>query len=169
MKRVQINKEEMGWAGFLLDADAEASMPFLHRALLAESREDGAIVGEAWEKGRTIVTSNRRDFLSHIQRFQSRENQQGSRDLWGLLVVPNHQLLREKGLDSIRYGLAVLPNLERLRWPGIGFLNLYVRVTDGQKIEIRRFKRCSCCERDLPVREPWNKWYRGLPLTGTRA
>jgi hypothetical protein len=32
-------------------------------------------VEEAWANRRTIVTCNRRHFVTHIRRFQSRENQ----------------------------------------------------------------------------------------------
>jgi len=168
VKKFQVNEEETGWAGFLIDADCEAALPLLDRAVAAEAHDDADMVQEAWDKGRTIVTSNRRDFLLLIQRFQSRENQRDCRDLWGLVVIPNLQLMREEGLHSIRHGLSVIAKEELLRWPGAAFLNLYVRLTAMQKPEIRRFERCSCCERSLPIREPWNTWYRALPLIGSR-
>lgn len=136
------------------------------RAAPAEAHDDEDIVQEAWDKRRTIVTSNRRDFLTHIQRFQRRENQKECRDLWGMIVIPNLHLLREDALISIRHGLSVLPKAEFLRWPGAAFLNLYVRVSANQKPEIRQFDRCSFCERDLPIAEPWNTWYRALPVVG---
>jgi hypothetical protein len=166
MKKIQVNEEEIGWAGFLVDADAQATIPLLDRAIPAAAHDDPDIVQEAWQKNRTIVTSNRRDFLRYIQQFQNRENQKECRDLWGLIVVPNLHLLREKGLSSIRNGLNVIPKGQKLRWPGAAFLNLYVHLTDAQKLEIRRFERCSCCECGLPISEPWNKWYRALPLLG---
>jgi hypothetical protein len=166
VKKFQVNEQEVGWAGFLVDADAQAAMPFLDRTTLAESHDDADIVQEAWDKGRTIVTSNRRHFVRCVLRFQDRENQQACRDLWGLVVIPNVHFLRGKGLSAIRNGLPALPRMERLRWPGAAFLNLYVRLTDDAKPEVRRFERCSCCERNLLIREPWNKWYRGLSLVG---
>ena len=166
MRNVQVSEEEVSWAGFLVDEDAKSCFELLDNAVSATARHDPDIVEEAWFHRRTIVTCNRRHFLTHIRRFQSRENQKECRDLWGLLVVNNLRLLREKGLPLVRTGLRVLPKQEPLRWSGAGFLNLYVRLTAENKLEIRRFERCSCCERDLPPREPWNGWYRSLPLIG---
>lgn len=168
VRNVQVNEEELGWRGFLVDSDAEACLRLLSKAVMAKSRDDADIVEEAWDSHRTIVTCNRRDFLTHIRRFQSRENQKGCRDLWGILVVHNLQLMRERGLPLIRNGLPVILSPEALRWPGVAFLNLYVRLTASRRPEIRRFERCSCCERDLPLRKPWNAWYRALPLVGAR-
>jgi hypothetical protein len=165
MKKYQVNDEETGWAGFLIDADCEAALPLLDRAILAEAHDDSDIVQEAWDRCRTIVTSNRADFLRHIQRFQSRENQRECRDLWGLVVIPNLHLLREEGLRSIRKGLSVIPREELLRWPGVAFLNLYVRLTAKSP----RFDDLVVArERDLPIQKPWNEWYRALPLVGSR-
>ncbi len=166
MRNVQVNDEEVSWAGFLVDEDAKGCVDLLDDAILATAHDDPDIVEEAWFHRRTIVTCNRRHFLTHIRRFQSRENQKECRDLWGLLVVNNLRLLREEGLPLIRTGLRVLSKREPLRWSGAGFLNLYIRLTATNKPEIRRFERCSCCERDLPPREPWNAWYRLLPVVG---
>ena len=69
---------------------------------------------------------------------------QGCRDLWDLLVIPNQQLDREKGLEAIRRGLYV-PGHGTLRWPAAGMLNLYVRLTVEGEVEIRRFTRCPFC------------------------
>lgn len=167
MKKFQVDEDETGWEGFLVDADAQASLSFLDSAILAEAHDDLDIVEEAWNKRRTIVTSNRRDFLRCVQLFQNRENRRECRDLWGLLVIPNLHLLRAKGWNSIRNGLPVLPKAENLRWRGTAFLNVYVRLTADSKPEIRRFERCSFCERYLPIPEPWNTWYRALPLIGS--
>src|SRR5438477_6930418 len=41
--------------------------------------------------------------------------------------IPNAQLAREKGLQTIRRGLHVLQR-EPLRWPEAALLNLYVRL-----------------------------------------
>lgn len=132
------------------------------------AHDDPDIVREAWDKRRTIVTSNGRDFLRHIQEFQNPPNNPTCRDLWGLLVVPNAQLLRENALDTIRHGLDIAQN-ERLRWPGAALLNLYVRLTNEGKVEIRRFKRCPFCEhqeRGVSISKTWETWYRALPLVG---
>ena len=153
-----------------MDADSKSCVAHLDNAVLATKHDDADIVEEAWWQRRTIVTGNRRHFVTQMRRFQSRENQKECRDLWGLIVVNNLRFLREEGIPLIRTGLQVLPKKELLRWPGAAFLNLYVRLTASNRVEIRRFeKRCSCCERDLPPREPWNSWYRSLPLLGTNV
>jgi hypothetical protein len=168
MQKFQVNEDEVGWGGFLVDADARAALEFFDRAILANGHYDPDIVEEAWRSNRTIVTSNRRDFVRYVREFQTRENNRECRDLWGLLVIPNLHLLREKGLKAIKHGLSALPNAERLRWPGAAFLNLYVHLTDAQKIEIRRFERCSFCERGIK-QDPWKDWYSSLPVIGIRV
>jgi hypothetical protein len=167
-KPFQVNEEETGWRGFLIDKDAQGCADFLPNAELCEAHYDDEIVAEAWDKSRTIITSNRRDFVTEIKNFQRRENQKECRDLWGLLLVDNLKLLREQGLKGIRYGLKIVPKNEALRWPGIAFLNLYVRLTT-EGVQIRRFERCSCCERELPIGPQWSDWYRKLPLLGNRG
>jgi hypothetical protein len=167
-KRFQVNELETNWGGFLVDADAVAALPFFDRATRAMANADPDIVKEAWDQRRTIVTSNGRDFLRYIQEFQNPPNNPNCRDLRGLVVIPNAQLVREKRLEFIRHGLNVSQK-EQLRWPGAGLLNLYVRLTDAGRIEIRRFKRCPFCEhpeRGVHIGEPWNTWYRSLPLVG---
>jgi len=168
-KPFQVNDEEIGWAGFLIDKDSADCVDLLPKAALCESHHDADIVAEAWDKGRTIVTGNRRDFITEIRKFQRRENQKECRDLWGLLLVDNLRIVREKKLKNIRTGLAVIPNCETLRWPGVAFPNLYVRLTAQGMLQIRRFERCSCCVRDLPPNAPWAGWYEKLPLLGSRG
>lgn len=170
-RRFQVNEQETNWRGFLVDADAAAALPFFDRATKATAHADPDIVQEAWDERRTIVTSNARDFVRYIQEFQKRPNNPNCRDLWGLLAIPNAQLVREKALDSIRHGLKVSQQ-EILRWPGVGLLNLYVRLTADGAAEIHRFKRCPFCEhpeRGIDISESWNAWYRSLPLVGSRS
>ena len=147
---------------------AQAALDFFDRGIRAKAHDDPEIVEEAWQSNRTIVTSNRRDFVRHVRQFQRRENNREFRDLWGLVAIPNLHLLRGKGLKDIKHGLLAIASAERLRWPGVGFLNLYVHVTDDQKVGIRRFERCSFCERML-IRDPWAHWYRSLPVIGSRV
>jgi hypothetical protein len=163
-KSFQVNEVENDWGGFLIDADAVAALPFFDRAVKAEAHNDPDIVKEAWEERRTIVTSNARDFIRYIQEFQNPPNNPSCRDLWGLLILPNAQLARHKGIEAIRYGLDV-PKRELLRWPGAAMLNLYVRLNASGQAEIHRFKRCPFCEhpeRGIRIAEPWNTWYRSL-------
>lgn len=170
-KKFQVNELENGWRGFLVDADAVGSLPFFDRAAKATAHDDPDIVREAWDQSRTIVTSNGRDFLRYIQDFQNPPNNPACRDLWGLLVIPNAQLVREKGLETIRHGLNLLQR-ERLRWPAAALLNLYVRLTADGQAEIHRFKRCPFCEhsgRGIRISDPWDAWYRSLPLVGSQS
>jgi hypothetical protein len=164
-KSFQVNEAEANWRGFLVDADAVSALHFMERAIKAAAHHDRDIVAEAWDQSRTIVTSNRRDFLRYIQEFQSRANNEDCRDLWGLVVIPNLHLDREKGLQAIRRGLDV-PGKGTLRWPAAGFLNLYVRLTAEGELEVRRFTRCPFCahpERGVTIKKPWNAWYSSLP------
>lgn len=167
-KSFQVHELESDWGGFRVDADAVASLPFLDRAIKAGAHADPDIVKEAWDNRQTIVTSNRRDFLRYIREFQNPPIFPDCRDLWGLLVIPNTQLDREKGLKAIRHGLDVFQK-EKLRWPGAGLLNLYVRLTADGKTEIHRFKRCCFCEHPktgVEISDPWKDWYYSLPLVG---
>jgi hypothetical protein len=65
------------------------------------------------------MPSNGWDFLRYIQEFQRRANNEECRDLWGLLVIPNAQLVREQGMKSVRLGLDVSKR-EPLRWRAVG-------------------------------------------------
>ena len=85
----QVNKTETRWAAFLVDADAESALHYLPKATRAKKHDDRDIVEEAWEEGRTIVTSNADDFLRYISIFHNPPNNNDCRDLWGLLVIPN--------------------------------------------------------------------------------
>lgn len=159
----QVNSDETRWRGFLVDADSEAVLPYLPNATRAKRHDDSDIVEEAWDEGRTIVTSNADHFLHDIAVFQNRPSNDACRDLWGLLVIPNNQFERERGLPSLRRGLNVPVGL--LRWRGAGFLNLYIRLTAEGQIQIQRFKRCPFCAhptRGVDIKEPWNTWYRSL-------
>jgi hypothetical protein len=162
----QVNEAEADWGGFLIDEDTRAALSFFKRAVRATARDDRGIVAEAWDQSRTIVTSNRRHFLCDIQDYQRRANKKACRDLWALVVVPNLQLDREKGLSSIQRGLDV-PPIGTLRWRAVGFLNLYVRLTTEGNVEIHRFERCPFCshpKRGIKIKHPWNDWYNSLGI-----
>ena len=162
----QVNELENDWGGFVVDADAAAALPLLGRAVKATAHADSDIVREAWDNHQTIVTSNGRDFIRHIKQFQNPPNNPRCRDLWGLLIIPNAQLDRERGLESIRHGLSVSQS-SLLRWPAAGFMNLCLHLNADGKTKIRRFRRCPFCEHpenDVSIGEPWDSWYRPLPI-----
>jgi hypothetical protein len=166
-KSFQINEQEINWRGFLVDVDAIAALPLLSRAIAATAHADRDIVREAWDEDRTIVTSNGRDFVRYIQEFQNPPNNEVCQDLWGLVVLPNLQLERERVLPSIRNGLDV--QQIGLRWPAAGLMNLYVRLGADGQTDIRRFQRCPLCahqDRGIEISEPWNAWYQSLPDVG---
>jgi hypothetical protein len=54
-KRFQVNEQEANWGGFLVDADAVASLPFFDRAKEAAAHDDPDIVSEAWDQCRCYV------------------------------------------------------------------------------------------------------------------
>ena len=65
---------------------------------------------------------------------------------------------RERGLDAIRRGLDV-PGKGTLRWPAVGFINLYLRLTAEGELEVRRFTRCPLCthpKRGTKIKKPWD-------------
>jgi hypothetical protein len=164
----QVHAHETRWRGFLVDADCEASLETLReatgeKATEAKKHDDPDIVEEAWEDARTIVTSNRDDFLHHIAVFQNRPNKKDPPDLWGLLVIPNNQNVRERALLWLKGGLRT--NVGLLHWPSAAFLNLYIRLTMEGKIHIRRFKWSAYFghpTQGVKIKQPWKTWYQSL-------
>ncbi len=159
----QINEQEASWTGFLADANSGSASQVLRGVLNATTHDGRSIVREAWSKCRTIVTTNGSDFLRHFQGFQDPPSERECRDLWSLLVIPSDLTNSKKQLEAISEGLPILPK-ERLHWPALGFLNLYIHLTDKGELEIRRFKRCLFCESCLVINSPWDEWYEALPL-----
>jgi hypothetical protein len=99
----QVDAHETRWRGFLVDADCEASLETLReatgeKATEAKKHDDPDIVEEAWQDARTIVTSNRDDFLHHIAFFQNRPNKKDPPDLWGLLVNSEQSERKRKSI-----------------------------------------------------------------------
>jgi hypothetical protein len=167
--RVQAHEAETSWGGFLVDEDAAPSVTFFKRAKRSVATADLGIVLEARREGRTIITSNRLHFIGQIKELQNRPNNGKCSDLWGLLVIPNVQLIRDKRLKAIQHGLKV-PGLGTLGWPGVAALNLYVHVTDEGTVNIYRFKRCPFCEDQksgVKIKDPWKTWYYSLQVVGT--
>jgi hypothetical protein len=161
---VQIDSDEQYWGGFLVDADAQTAAPLL-RGRLARAHDDPDIVEEAWRGCHTIVTSNGADFIRYIGAFQRRENGRDCRDLWGLLIIPNKALVRDRVLPRLYRDGIDMPT-GRLMWPAIGYLNLCITVESDGKLQTRRFGRCSHCQRRSPVDLDW---YQNLPIAGSKA
>lgn len=159
----QINEQEASWTGFLAGAGVENARWFLNGTFDSRPREQRSMIQEAWNSCRTIVAANDVELLHHFSEFQNGSSREDCRDLWGLIIVPKDLPESAKYLARIGVGLPIFPK-ERLHWPAVGFLNLFVRLTDGDMPEIRRFKRCSYCEKSLGINDPWDAWYRALPL-----
>jgi hypothetical protein len=148
----QVHQDEVYWGGFLIDEDADAVQKILG-GKRAKAHDDPDIVEEASKGNCTPVTSNGDDFIRHILGRQRRENGRECRDAWGLLIVPNAGFTRGRVLPEIKGGIVVGNML--LRWPAIGFLNLCVHVHASGRVDVRRFARCSFCQREYPYTLPW--------------
>lgn len=152
----QVDANEAGWGGYLVDNDAEGALSLLgRRAALAAASDDRAIVEEAWNGKRTIVTSNGRDFVRYIQEFQRRQNNRDCRDLWGLLVIPNPQI-RRQGLTSLLRGLVM-----RCRWSSAMTRELSI-VQRRFRIRVPAHALCCCSitSRFPQLRYPWRSILR---------
>ena len=159
----QIDEEEDRWRGFLLDKDCESARDLIPGEITSKNDDDDTIE-EAWDSLKTIVTSNSDHFIEKIDRFQKRESGRECRDLWGLLTIPSEALVRERVLPEVKKGVVLGGAL--LRWPAIGYLNLVVSVHASGKVTVRRFARCSFCERERKAE--WD-WYTRLPTVGTKG
>lgn len=159
----QINEQETRWTGFLAETSEENAPWFLRETVDTTKHHGRSIVREAWSKCQTIVTSNGSDFLHYFQEFQNPPSEHECRDLWGLIDIPKDLHDSRKHLEAISNGLPILPN-ERLHWPAVGFLNLYIRLENEGELEIRRFPRCPFCEHSIGINNSWHTWYSSLPL-----
>jgi hypothetical protein len=159
----QVNEQEAHWSGFLSDAKiGSARWPF-DAPLDSRSGDSRSIVREAWSACRTILTSKGSEFLRSIEELQYPANKHECRDLWGLIVVPEHLLESEVFLQKIGKGLPLFLK-ERLHWPAAAFLNLYVEFSAQGVPEVHRFKRCHYCEASIDINQPWASWYDALPM-----
>jgi hypothetical protein len=159
----QVNEQEANWSGFLAESGAENARWFLNGAFDAKPRDRDSMIREAWNTCRTILTVDEAELLQHFHQFQNGSSNEECRDLWGLVVVPRDLSETAKPLERIGAGLSLFPK-ERLHWPAAGFRNLFVRLTAGDVPEIRRFRRCSYCEKSNTINSPWDAWYKSLPV-----
>jgi len=121
---------------------------------------DWDTVIEAREAARTPVTSNGDDFLRYTRQAQRKALNPRCQDCWGLVIIPNQDLVRESALEKaqVRRGIH-LGNLI-IPWKAIAYANLCVRIEREGKTHISRFERCAFCQRDFPIPAAW---YQGLP------
>jgi hypothetical protein len=157
MKAHIFSEEENWWTGFLYDKDCQSKI--VRRALrpgVASTRnKDPETVAEAREKSRTVVTSNGDDFVRYIKEAQKKDNNKNCEDCWGLVILPNSDLIREYSLEraniknGIRLGGKLIP------WKAVGYVNLCVKVDRGGKVHVARFERCLYCEEAFLIKEDW--------------
>jgi hypothetical protein len=147
--------------GFLVDEDSLVALHFSKRARRAEDHTDPEIIRAARKECRTIITSNAWDFVRYIKDEQNPPSYPDCQDAWGLVVIPSREFTWISQRERIRYGL-VVPGIEVLRWPAIGFLNLWITLPDQGRPSVKRFERCPFCTKTYPIPKRWKDWYYGL-------
>jgi hypothetical protein len=126
--------------------------------------DDAATVHEAWDDYRTIVTANETHFICYKLEHQKRDSCTTCQDCWGLLVIPARAIVRERLLPKVKNGVPVKSQI--LPWHAAACANLCVSLHANGSIGVRRFRRCTHCEKDTPIK---TDWYKSLPEIGSRA
>lgn len=158
-----LSPEENYWRGFLLDMDCMESsvLPrYLRRAVPMQEKKDPGTVAESWDLSRTVVTSNRRDFVRYTVEFQRKDNNAQCSDCWGLVTVPNTEHDRAQALQkaSIQKGVVIAGAL--IPWKAVAYANLCVSIERHGKVTVARFERCQFCEARTPLLDA--DWYKSL-------
>jgi hypothetical protein len=163
MRRCILSEEEVYWSGFLIDLDVQDALPLFKEARITRYRKDPETVHEAWNEFRTIVTRNETDFVRFMLEHSKRDSGKRCQDGWGLLIVPDDKLIRDRLIPTVKNGVTLKGS--RIPWNVIGYANLCVSLHDDGSISMRRFRRCVHCGKHSPIREDW---YVSLPEIGTR-
>jgi hypothetical protein len=156
MKAFVLNEDEHGWKGFLHDKDccSEIVQRFLPGIRTAKER-DMETVCEARDEFRTIVTSNGDHFIREVHKAQKRDINPRCEDCWGLVILPNVDLVREYAMKKVNLRTGVQIGKIRLPWRSVGWANLCVRVSYEGRVSVSRFTRCKFCQRDTPITHAW--------------
>jgi hypothetical protein len=109
---------------------------------------------------RTIITSNRADFIRYTVEAQRKDNNNRCHDSWGLVTVPNAEYDREQALQRASVQKGVVVDGYLLPWKVVAYANLCVSIERQGKVAVARFERCQFCERETPLLEL--EWYRSL-------
>ena len=112
---------------------------------------------EARDECRTVVTSNGDHFISGIRKAQKRDINPNCEDCWGLVILPNADLVRKYALEKAKINNGLTIGKTRLPWRSVGWANLCVRINNEGKITVTRFARCRFCEHDTPIGAEWYK------------
>lgn len=163
MKRYFLSQEELYWRGFLIDLDVRDALPLFKKARITRYRTDPETVHEAWNEFRTIVTRNEVDFVHDMLEHSKRDSGTRCQDCWGLLVVPDDTLVRERFIPTLKNGITVKGFT--LPWKVAAYANLCVKLHEDGSIGIKRFRRCVHCEKHSPITA---EWYTSLPEIGAR-
>jgi hypothetical protein len=163
MKRYFLSQEELYWSGFLIDLDVRDVLPLFKKARITRYLTDPETVHEAWNEFRTIVTRNQTDFVRFMLEHSKRDSGKRCQDGWGLLIVPDDKLVRDRLIPKVKNGVTIKGS--RIPWNVIGYANLCVSLHDDGSISLKRFRRCVHCGKYSPIAA---EWYTSLPEIGTR-
>jgi hypothetical protein len=163
MKAYVLNEDENFWAGFLYDEDCQSEVVrrFLRPGANAESVSDPAVIAEARDKSRTIVTSNGYEFIRYVLAAQKKNLNTKCEDCWGLVILPNANFQREYALKKANVRNGIRLGGKVISWKAVGYANLCVRLNKDGRVQVSRFKRCQFCEQACPIEAAW---YMQLPL-----
>ena len=163
MKAHIVSEEENWWSGFLYDKDCQSGVVrwALSPGVTTTRNEDAETVAEARGQCRTLVTSNGDDFLRYIKEAQKKDNNKNCEDCWGLVILPNADLVRDYPLRraNVRKGIRVGGRL--IPWKAVGYANLCIKLDREGRVRTARFERCQYCQEVNPIKE---EWYRKLPV-----
>ena len=159
MKSFVLYEQENRWAGFLYDENAQSEVVrkyFLRGESSPRRKDDPAIVADARDAARTIVTTNQGHLIRYVREAQKISSRPVCNDCWGLVVlIPDKDLQREHALAKadIRHGIRLGGKL--VPWKAIGYANLCVKVEKNGHLQVLRFRRCEFCQRDFPITAEW--------------
>jgi hypothetical protein len=163
MRSFVMSEHEHLWRGFLIDLNASEMLAVFNRlrleAKVTEYKDDSDTVHEAWNEYRMIVTVNEAHFIRHMVEHQKRDSGDVCRDCWGLLVVPDKAIVRERLLGDVKRGVPLHGDI--VPWKVAAYANLAVSLHEDGTVGVRRFRRCIHCDRDWPIKQ---EWYQSLPM-----
>ena len=165
VKAYQLDEAENGWRGYLYDkdSDSEVVMKFFPDGVLTTKKEDRETVKEARDEAQTVITSNETDYIRFTLEAQNRSIFPRCEDCWGLVIIPNADLQRQRAFAKTKIRSGVQIGGGRLVWKAAMWANLCVKITSEGKVTVRKFERCKHCQRDLPIDADW---YKNLPTIG---
>ena len=163
MKAHILSEEENRWRGFLYDKDCQSEIVrrVLSPGIGTTRNKDPETVAEARDECRTVVTSNGDDFVRYIKEAQKKDNNKSCEDCWGLVILPNADLVREHSLRLADIKTGIWLGGKLFPWKAVGYANLCLRVDKAGEVRAARFERCQYCQGAYPIKEDW---YHGLSV-----